>query len=393
MKAQVSGAQIRNIRTRYRLVLPISLVATGLAFLRAVAGLVVCASLYGVGRPCSPIPRPYLQGLTSYQGGVMSHETISQIPATIRAFAIDRFGEPGTLRILPMPEIGADEILVRVHAAGVNPLDWKIRDGFKAISDVRFPFILGQDAAGVVVRIGPNVTRFGVGSAVYGAFWLAGAFAEYVRVPTMRAAVAQKPATLDFAQAAVLPTPALAAMKALRAVTITTGDTLLIVGATGGVGSYAVQMAARCGARVIATARPDAEAYVRKLWAVEVIDYTQRDPVAAVKAAHPQGIDALIDVISDRTVLPHMAEMLRAGGRLATTTHSADEATLAARGICATNVDVFGTTGGLDDVARFIDAGGVTVPLEHTFPLEATADALAAMQAGHMRGKLVLTVA
>jgi len=323
----------------------------------------------------------------------MLEETRPKIPATMRAFAIDRFGEPGALRTLPTPEIGPDEILVRVHAAGVNPIDEKIRDGFKAIGDVRFPFILGQDAAGVVARIGPQVTQFGVGDAVYGAFWLAGAFAEYVRVPIMHAAVAQKPATLDFAQAAALPTPALAALTALRAVTITPGDTLLIVGATGGVGSYAVQMAARCGARVIATARADAEAYVRQLGAVEVIDYTQHDPVTAVKAAHPQGIDALIDVISDRTVLPHMAETLRAGGRLATTTHSADEVTLAARGIRATNVDVFGTTGGLDDVARFIDAGGVTVPLEHTFPLEATADALAAMHAGHMRGKLVLTVA
>jgi NADPH:quinone reductase-like Zn-dependent oxidoreductase len=340
-----------------------------------------------------PSPTAHLQGLTPYQGGVMSHETLPQIPTTMRAFAIDRFGEPGTLRTLPTPTIGADEILVRVHAAGINPLDEKIRDGFKAVAGVRFPFILGQDADGVVVQTGPNVTRFGVGSAVYGVFWLAGTFAEYVRVPALRVAVAHKPTMLDFAQAAALPTPALAAVTALQAVTITTGDTLLIVGATGGVGSYAVQMAARCGARVIATARPDAEAYVRQLGAVEVIDYTQRDLVAAVKAAHPQGIDALIDVISDRTVLPHMTDTLRAGGRLATTIHSADEAALAARGICATNVDVFGTTEGLDEVARFMDAGGITVPLERTFPLEAAADALAAIQAGHLRGKLVLTVA
>lgn len=319
-------------------------------------------------------------------------ETIPQIPATMRAFAIDRFGELGTLKTLPTPEIGADEILVRVYAAGVNPLDGKIRDGFKAMSDVRFPFILGQDAAGVVVRAGANVRQFGVGSAVYGAFWLAGAFAEYVRVHTMRAAVALKPAALDFPQAAALPTPALAALTAIRAVSLTGGDTLLVVGATGGVGSYAVQMAARYGVRVIATARPDAEPYIRTLGAVEVIDYTQRDLVAAVKAAHPQGIDAVIDVISDRTALPHIAETLRVGGRLATTVHSADEATFVARGLCATNVDVFGTTGGLNDVAQFIDAGGVTVPLARTFPLEEAVNALAAMQAGHLRGKLVLTV-
>ena len=273
-------------------------------------------------------------------------EIIPQIPATMRAFAIDRFGEPGTLKTVPTPEIGADEMLVRVHAAGVNPLDGKIREGFKAMPDVRFPFILGQDAAGVVVRVGAHVKQFGLGAAVYGAFWLAGAFAEYVRVPTKRAAVALKPAALAFPQAAALPTPALAALTAIQAVSLTDGDTLLVVGATGGVGSYAVQMAARCGVRVIATARPDAEAYARTLGAVEVIDYTQHDLVAAVQAAHPQGIDAVIDVISDRTALPHIAETLRAGGRLATTIHSAEEATLAARGIRATNVDVLGTTRG-----------------------------------------------
>jgi NADPH:quinone reductase-like Zn-dependent oxidoreductase len=308
------------------------------------------------------------------------------------AFAIDRFGEPGALKALPTPEIGADEILVRVRAAGINPIDEKIRDGFKAIGDVRFPLILGQDAAGVVVRVGPKVTRFAVGDDVYGAFWLAGTFAEYVRVPTMRVAVAQKPTRLDFPQAAALPTPALAALTAIRAVTLQAGDTLLIVGATGGVGSYAVQMATRCGARVMATARPDAEAYVRKLGAVEVVDYTQHDLVAAVQAAYPQGIDAVIDVISDRTALPHIADTLRAGGRLATTIHSADEAALAARNIYATNVDVLGTTGGLEEVAQFVDAGGLTVPLARTFPLDVAADAFAAMQAGHLRGKLVLTV-
>jgi NADPH:quinone reductase-like Zn-dependent oxidoreductase len=100
----------------------------------------------------------------------------------------------------------------------------------------------------------------------------------------------------------------------------------------------------------------------------------------------------VIDVISDRTALPHIAETLRAGGRLATTIRSADEATFAARGIRATNVNVLGTTGGLDDITRFIDAGGVAVPLARTLPLEAAVEVLAAMHAGHLRGKLVLNV-
>jgi NADPH:quinone reductase-like Zn-dependent oxidoreductase len=321
----------------------------------------------------------------------MTQDITRQIPATMRAFAIDRFGEPGSFRELPTPTIGADEMLVRVHAAGVNPIDWKVRDGFKAIEDVRFPFALGQDAAGVVVQVGPQVTQFAVGDEVYGGFWLAGAFAEYVRASTS-AAVAPKPARLDFTHAAALPTPALAALTALEAVALKEGETVLIVGATGGVGSYVVQMAARRGTRVIATARSDAEAYVRTLGAVEVIDYTRSDVVAAVKAAYPKGIEAVVDVISDRAALLHMAETLRHGGRLATTVHSADEAALAARGIRATNVDVLGATHGLDEVARLVDTGVVAVPLERTFPLEEAAQALAVSQTGHVRGKIVLTV-
>jgi NADPH:quinone reductase-like Zn-dependent oxidoreductase len=194
----------------------------------------------------------------------MTQDITRQIPATMRAFAIDRFGEPGSLRELPTPTIGAGEMLVRVHAAGVNPIDWKIRDGFKAIEDIRFPLILGQDAAGVVVQVGPQVTRFAVGDEVYGGFWLAGAFAEYVRTSTS-AAVAPKPSRLDFVHAAALPTPALAALTALEALALKEGETILIVGATGGVGSYVVQMAARRGARVVVTARPDAESYIRQL--------------------------------------------------------------------------------------------------------------------------------
>jgi NADPH2:quinone reductase len=146
------------------------------------------------------------------------------------------------------------------------------------------------------------------------------------------------------------------------------------------------------GARAIATARPDAEACIRTLGAVGVTDYTRSDVVAAAKAAHPEGIEAVVDVISDRAALLRMAEVLSRGGRLATTVHSADEVALAARGIRATNVDVLGATRGLEEVARLVDAGAVSVPLERTFPLEEAAQALAASQARHVRGKIVLTV-
>ena len=309
----------------------------------------------------------------------------------MRAFAIDRIGDVGSLRELPTPDIGPDEMLVRVRAAGVNPFDVKLRDGGKAVVDLHFPFVLGQDAAGTVAKVGKNVTRFAVGQAVYGGLWLAGAFAEYVRV-SPKAAVAHKPTTVDFPHAAALPSPALAAAAALRAVTLQPGETVLIVGATGGVGTYAVQMATRGGASVIATAQADTEAYVRKLGAKEIVDYTRGDITAAVKSTHPAGIDAVIDVVSGGAQLQHIASVLRPGGRLVSSIHAADEAVLSARGLSGANIDVLGATGGLEDITRFVDKDEMRIPLQRTYPLRDAAEALAAVKAGRLRGRIVLTV-
>ena len=313
-------------------------------------------------------------------------------PARMLAFAIDRFGETGSLRELPVPVPAPGEILVRVRAAGINPLDWKVRDGAKIAANLRFPLVLGQDASGIVEKAGDGVTRFAAGDEVFGAFWLAGSYAQFVRASLSAAAVARKPAGIDFVHAAALPTPALAALACLEATDVKDGQTVLIVGATGGVGSYAVQIAARRGARVIATASGDGAAYVRRLGAAEVIDHHRGDVVADVKAGHPKGIDALIDVVSDGAALGRLAEALRAGGRLATTTHAADEGALARRGIRGTNVDVLGTTHGLDEIARLVDAGVITAPVARTFPLADAPRALAESAAGHARGKAVLTV-
>jgi NADPH:quinone reductase-like Zn-dependent oxidoreductase len=186
----------------------------------------------------------------------------------MRAIAEDEFGGPVTLMNLPIPEIGADEVLIRVRAAGVNPFDWKVADGvLKDEKEHRFPLILGFDAAGVIERVGADVTRLFEGDEVYG--YLSkpvmgmGTYAEHVGAPA--AIVAKKPESVGFAEAAALPTPALTAMDLVDAVDLGEGKTILIVGATGGVGSYAVQLAARRGARVIATARQANEAFVWEL--------------------------------------------------------------------------------------------------------------------------------
>src|ERR687897_1873545 len=224
----------------------------------------------------------------------------------MRAIAEDEFGGSLALMALPIPEIGAGEVLIRVRAAGVNPFDWKVADGvLKYEKEHRFPLIPGFDAAGVVERVGSDVRGLSEGEEVYGCLSKPvmgeGAYAEYVSAPA--AIVARKPEAVGFAEAAALPMPGLTAMDLVDAVDLDEGETVLIVGATGGVGSYATQLAARRGARVIATARQANEAFAWELGAAETVDHTRGNLLDAVRMTHPGGIEAIIAVVSDRDVL------------------------------------------------------------------------------------------
>ena len=313
----------------------------------------------------------------------------------MRAIAEDEFNGPTSLQDLPVPEIGADEVLIRVRAAGVNPFDWKVADGaLKDEMEHRFPLILGFDAAGVVERVGAGVTGFAEGDEVYG--YLSkpviggGTYAEYVSAPAT--IVAKKPESIGFAEAAALPMPGLTAMDLVDAVDPKDGESVLIVGATGGVGSYAIQLASRRGARVIATARRENEAFARELGAAEVIDHTRGDLVDAVRAAYPGGIEAVIDLVSDREALGRMAGLVKEGGRLASSVYAADVRALAERGVEATNIGAQADTRRLEELSRMVDAGELSVRLERTLPLEEAPKALEQSRTGHVRGKIVLLV-
>src|SRR5918994_1952929 len=254
----------------------------------------------------------------------------------MRVIAEERFGGAIALMNLPVPEIGRGEVLIRVRAAGVNPFDWKVANGaLEGEQKHRFPLILGFDAAGVVERVGADVTGLAEGDDVYGYLFKpvigGGTYAEYVSAPAN--IVAKKPESVGFAEAAALPTPGLTAMDLLDAVNLGEGETALVVGATGGVGSYAVQLAARRGARVIATARAANEAFVRGLGTAETIDHTKEDLVEAVRMTHPGGIEAIIAVVSDRDVLSRMAGFVKEGGRIASSVFAADVESLAERSI------------------------------------------------------------
>jgi NADPH:quinone reductase-like Zn-dependent oxidoreductase len=313
----------------------------------------------------------------------------------MRAIGEDKLGGPVALIDLPTPKVGADEVLIRVRAAGVNPFDWKVADGeLRDEMEHRFPLILGFDAAGVVERVGANVTELAEGDEVYGYLFKPvmgeGTYAEYVGAPA--AIVARKPESVGFAEAAALPTPGLTAMALVGAVDPRKGNSVLIVGATGGVGSYAIQLAAKRGARVIATARRTNEAFARELGATEVVDHTRGDLVEAVRAAHPGGIEVIIDLVSNSEALSRIAGLVREGGRLASSVYAADVEELARRGVEATNIGVHPDARQLNELSRLVDAGELSVRLERALPLEKAPEALEESRTGHVRGKVVLLV-
>jgi NADPH:quinone reductase-like Zn-dependent oxidoreductase len=218
-----------------------------------------------------------------------------------------------------------------------------------------------------------------------------GAYAEYVSAPST--IVAKKPESVGFAEAAAPPTPGLTAMDLVDAVDPREGETTFVVGATGGVGSYAVQLAAGRGARVIATARRENEAFVRELGAAETIDHTREDVVGAVLVAHPDGIGTVVDVVSGREALGRIARLVKRGGKVASSVYAADEEEgLAEHGIEAKNIGMQPDARRLAELARLVDAGEISVGLERTFPLEKAPEALEESRTGHVRGKLVLLV-
>jgi NADPH:quinone reductase-like Zn-dependent oxidoreductase len=313
----------------------------------------------------------------------------------MRAIAEEMFGGSIALMDLPTPEIGAGEVLIRVRAAGVNPFDWKVADG--ALEDQvkhSFPLILGFDAAGVIDRVGAEVTELAEGDEVYGYLFKPvigeGTYAEYVGAPAT--IVAKKPVTVGFAEAAALPTPGLTAMDLVDSVDAREGKTILIVGATGGVGSYATQLAASRGAHVVATARQTNEALVREMGAAEMIDYTTEDLVDAVRMAHPGGIDAVIDVASDRKALGGISTLVNTGGRLASSVYAADVDGLARRGIAATNVSMQPGARRLRELSRMVDSGELSARLDRTYLLEKAPQALEERRTGHVRGKIVFLI-
>jgi NADPH:quinone reductase-like Zn-dependent oxidoreductase len=308
---------------------------------------------------------------------------------TVRAFTLDSFDTQPALRDdLGEPRIADNEMLVRVHASSVNPVDVFIAaGGLKEMAEHEFPVILGRDYAGVVEQLGPSVSRYRVGEEVFGFLLHAnptvrdGTWAELITLPEDNF-VAPKPRTLDFAHAGAAPLSAISAIAAFDALAPADGETVLVVGAAGGVGSFFVQLAAAAGANVIAPALPEDDDYLRELGVGRLVD-RNADVGQAVRELLPDGADALLDVVSPAPD----ASLLADGGRLASTLGAAG----AGRG--RFNIVAEPTPGNLARLAELLDTGRLRVPIQRSVGLEHAAEALEALPATHTQGKLSLTIA
>jgi NADPH:quinone reductase-like Zn-dependent oxidoreductase len=305
----------------------------------------------------------------------------------MKAIRIYEYGNADTLKLDEAPQlsIGDDQILVRVRDAGVNPIDWKIRQGYmKQVMPANFPLTLGQDFAGEVVERGKAVDQFAIGNRVFG--FAQGTYAEYAAAPI--STVAAMPQSMDFATAAALPTAGSTALQIIRdVVKAAAGITVLIHGAAGGVGSFASQIARNMGARVIGTATgPDLD-YLKSLHVDEIIDFKRER--FEEKAS---GVDAVVDLVGGETLARSYA-VVKKGGVLVTTVQPVDESAAKQAGIRAVQMFMKRNAADLAELARLVEKGAVKPRLSQTMELKQAREAQELSETGRAQGKVVLKVA
>ena len=311
--------------------------------------------------------------------------------AAVRAVAIHEYGGPELLEVtdVPEPPLGPDVVMVEARAAGVNPVDYKIRQGgLVSRYPCHFPLVPGWDVAGVVQAVGPAVPEFAPGDEVVGYVrrdhiqW--GTYAELVPAPVRT--LAAKPPSLSWAQAAALPLAGLTAWQALtRALEVGHGDVVLVHAAAGGVGSFAVQLAQALGAGVIGTASEANHEHLRALGA-EPVAYGE-GLVERVRSVAPEGVTAVLDLVGGEA-LDVSPQLLRKGGRLASVVDPGRVQKLGGR-----YWFVRPDPADLAAVCGLVDEGRLAVHVERTFRLEQAADAHRLLEGGHMRGKAALEIA
>ncbi|WNV87893.1 NADP-dependent oxidoreductase [Umezawaea sp. Da 62-37] len=333
---------------------------------------------------------------------------------TMKAIRLHEFGGPEVLRYeeVPVPEAGPGEVLIRVHAVGLNPPDWYARDGMPGVPaelkpPIHLPLIPGTDVSGVVAAVADDVDAFAVGDEVFGMLRFptalqSDAYAEYVTAPASD--LARKPATVDHAQAAGLAMSGLTAWQFLielghdhaspfqearhRPMALDSGRTVLVNGAAGGVGHLALQLAKWKGARVIAVASGAHETFLRDLGADEFIDYTKERPEEAVR-----DIDLVLDNVGGPRSRRFLRTLKRGGALYPVYFGEFDDEENTKLGVTVTATQVRANGAQLTELARLLEDGTIRVAIDSTFPLQDAQAAHKRAAEGHLRGKIVLTVA
>lgn len=312
----------------------------------------------------------------------------------MQAYLVKEFGVPGSIAEREAPRPGAGEVVIAVRAAGVNAMDVGVVAGYmKDMIEHHLPLTPGMDLSGVVHSVGDGAA-WAAGDEVFGIvekpFMGEGAFAEQVVVQA--GSVLAKPRELDHVQAAALPTASLTALSAVNEAGVKNGQTVVILGATGGVGSFATQLAALRGARVLAVTRSEYDGYARELGASDVMDYTQGDVAAAIRAKGTTIIDTVLDFVGDTALLDSVVALVRKGGSVISAAAMLDAEAYKAKGLVGVSIRR-APVASLSQIVELIGRKELRLPAVRTLPLDRAADALAEQGQRHVKGKLVLEVA
>lgn len=302
----------------------------------------------------------------------------------MKAIQIKEYGDENVLNYTDVerPEPKADEILVKIHAASVNPVDWKIRDGSGEKYGMKLPLILGADFAGTVEKTGNDIKKFKKEDAVYGKILL-GCYAEYVIVKETE--LGRKPNNIDFEGAASIPMGALTSWQAIfETAGLKSGQKILVHAAAGGVGSMAVQLAKAKGAYVIGTASASNEDFVKDLGADEFIDYTATKFEDVVK-----DVDVVYDTIGGDTQ-ERSFQVLKKGGYLVSLVQDPSKKLLEEYNVEGKVIASVPNPEQLEEITEMIEAGKVKPLVEKVFPLSEAKKAQKLSKQGHTRGKIIL---
>jgi len=331
---------------------------------------------------------------------------------TMQAMAINQWGDADVFEQvqIPVPTLEADDVLIKVAYAGLNPADWKMRAGHlaQAMQNVNFPLVLGLDASGIVVAIGKSVTDLAVGDRVASATNLfhsgkPGSYAQYMVVNEQRAV--KIPNTISLASASTLNTAAITAWQALfaadkGALNNAKGKKVLINGASGGVGSFAVQMAKNAGAQVATTSSTNNLSYVKSLGSDFLIDYKTQDITQQLKGFAPNGVDFVLDAVSAGSLTSPL-DMLKPGGTLvsiATITNDdgVEESMRQAKEKGLQHIYAMVSGEGMKEqltqIVAMADSGEIKLPPTESYLMADIASAHTRMETGHVQGKLVLEI-